>query len=218
VGIGTTSPAAGAALDLSGTGTGGSSMLIPRASTAARPSTPVNGMIRYNSTLKRIEGYQNNSWVNLTSTLMGRLIYEGASNCHWNNSAGANYSDLAADNDCPSPVASSGATAPGTKIPAIIINNLPPGDYEVNANIQFFVNGAGSCRWRFSDGASNSGLVAINNSVESNHLMTGHFSYASAGSRTFRIQAMEVGGTAGPCILANDEYGNYRLDIWVKRL
>jgi hypothetical protein len=35
---------------------------VPSGTTAQRPSSPVNGMIRYNTTLSKLEGYANNSW------------------------------------------------------------------------------------------------------------------------------------------------------------
>jgi hypothetical protein len=35
---------------------------MPRGTTAQRPTVPVNGMIRYNTTLNRLEGYANNAW------------------------------------------------------------------------------------------------------------------------------------------------------------
>lgn len=38
------------------------SLTVPSGTTAQRPSSPVNGMIRYNTTLSRLEGYANNSW------------------------------------------------------------------------------------------------------------------------------------------------------------
>lgn len=36
---------------------------IPFGTTAQRPANPVNGMIRYNTTTLRVEGYANNTWV-----------------------------------------------------------------------------------------------------------------------------------------------------------
>ena len=36
---------------------------IPAGTTDQRPSSPVNGMMRYNTTTLRIEGYANNTWV-----------------------------------------------------------------------------------------------------------------------------------------------------------
>ncbi|MCB1784582.1 MAG: hypothetical protein KDI13_11395, partial [Alphaproteobacteria bacterium] len=42
-------------------------IVIPRGTTAQRPGTPVNGMIRYNSTTNKFEGYESSLWTNLTS-------------------------------------------------------------------------------------------------------------------------------------------------------
>lgn len=36
---------------------------IPAGTTAQRPASPVNGMVRYNTTTLRVEGYANNTWV-----------------------------------------------------------------------------------------------------------------------------------------------------------
>lgn len=39
------------------------SVKIPSGTTGQRPSSPVNGMIRYNTDISRVEGYANNTWV-----------------------------------------------------------------------------------------------------------------------------------------------------------
>lgn len=59
IGIGTTTPHA--ILDVNGTGTL-SAIIVPRDSTANRPTTAINGMIRYNNTSNALEGYVNSSW------------------------------------------------------------------------------------------------------------------------------------------------------------
>jgi hypothetical protein len=35
---------------------------VPSGTTDQRPSSPANGMIRYNTTLSKLEGYANNAW------------------------------------------------------------------------------------------------------------------------------------------------------------
>jgi hypothetical protein len=67
VGINNATPAA--SLDIATT----DSILVPRGTTAQRPSTSVNGMIRYNSTDNLFEVYQGGSWGNLAgaTTLAG---------------------------------------------------------------------------------------------------------------------------------------------------
>lgn len=39
---------------------------VPTGTTAQRPASPVEGMIRYNTTNKNYEGYQDGAWVNIT--------------------------------------------------------------------------------------------------------------------------------------------------------
>jgi hypothetical protein len=43
------------------------SLTLPIGATGSRPAVPVNGMIRYNSTTTRFEGYQGGAWVTLGS-------------------------------------------------------------------------------------------------------------------------------------------------------
>lgn len=63
VGIGTASPATSALLDLTST-TG--SLLVPRMTTTQKNAlTPANGMIVYDSTLDKFQGYEAGAWVNL---------------------------------------------------------------------------------------------------------------------------------------------------------
>lgn len=69
VGIGTAVPQAG--LDVATTGTAGSAIIVPRDTTANRPSAPVNGMIRYNSTNAKLEGYVNGSWQDIAAGATG---------------------------------------------------------------------------------------------------------------------------------------------------
>jgi hypothetical protein len=71
IGIGVTAPQAG--LDIATTGTAASAVIVPRDSTANRPTTLVNGMTRYNSTTNLFEFYQNSGWVNYTTVSDGRL-------------------------------------------------------------------------------------------------------------------------------------------------
>ena len=44
-------------------------LILPVGTTAQRPSTPVVGMFRFNSTTDRFEGYNGASWVILGSVL-----------------------------------------------------------------------------------------------------------------------------------------------------
>jgi len=39
------------------------SFVVPVGTTAQRPSSAVNGMVRFNTTISRLEGYANSTWV-----------------------------------------------------------------------------------------------------------------------------------------------------------
>jgi trimeric autotransporter adhesin len=65
VGIGTTAPIPGTRLDITGTGAAASSIVIPRDTTANRPTTGVNGMMRYNITTNKFEAFQGGAWVDM---------------------------------------------------------------------------------------------------------------------------------------------------------
>jgi hypothetical protein len=68
VGIGTTAPVAGARVDITGTGAAASSIIIPRDTTANRPVSGVNGMMRYNTETNKFEFHQNGTWMNYASS------------------------------------------------------------------------------------------------------------------------------------------------------
>ena len=48
-------------ITLNGTG----AFTVPVGNTAQRPSPAVNGMIRYNTTTSKLEGYINSAWANI---------------------------------------------------------------------------------------------------------------------------------------------------------
>jgi hypothetical protein len=63
--IGTSAVTSGAILDLNGTGTGFSSLIVPRDTASNRP-TGVNGMVRYNTNTQKFEVYEG-VWQNMLS-------------------------------------------------------------------------------------------------------------------------------------------------------
>ena len=77
LGIGTNAPVAGAILDLNGTGTNNSALVLPRTSVALRPAAPVNGMLRYNTDSNKVEAYQGNAWGDLSGGTASALPISG---------------------------------------------------------------------------------------------------------------------------------------------
>jgi len=51
-----------AATNLANVATSGG-IIVPLGTTAQRPASPVNGMVRYNINNNALEGYANNSWI-----------------------------------------------------------------------------------------------------------------------------------------------------------
>ena len=86
VGIGTSSPQA--ILDVYGTGTGQSAIIVPRDTTALRPGG-VNGMIRYNINTNRLEGYENGMWGNISVASAGIAASGTAGAIQYSSGAGA---------------------------------------------------------------------------------------------------------------------------------
>jgi len=84
VGIGTTIPAVGAALDLSNNSTTNSSLLLPIGTTGARPPAGINGMLRYNSSAFEVEAYVNNQWSALTTGGVAAIINLGTTTASTN--------------------------------------------------------------------------------------------------------------------------------------
>ena len=75
VGIGTNSPASG--FDVATTGTVASAIIVPRDTTGNRPSTAVNGMIRYANDTAKFEAYQGGSWQNVIGGTASSLPLNG---------------------------------------------------------------------------------------------------------------------------------------------
>ncbi|RZA08801.1 MAG: hypothetical protein EOP11_03770 [Proteobacteria bacterium] len=67
VAIGTTTPTTGAILDVNGTGAN-SAMMLPRDTTANRPTPGVAGMLRYNTTTNQFETYNGTTWTSPVQT------------------------------------------------------------------------------------------------------------------------------------------------------
>ena len=76
--VDTTGEVDGSALIKSGTDYVASSnntgaMIMPVGTTAQRPASPVQGMVRFNSDTNKFEGYDGTDWINLVSEIWGDL-------------------------------------------------------------------------------------------------------------------------------------------------
>lgn len=154
------------------------------------------------------------------ATLVGANKWVGVSNCTWSVSS-TTYSSYSADTDCNNPTPTGFASAPGTKIPAIVFaNGLPPGDYLIVANSMFYKTGVfdSSAAFRFTDGTNsttaNATYVGTGNTGFGT--ISGRFSYATAqaGPLTIQVQgATPSSASASAQIVANS--ADFGLEIMV---
>jgi len=59
---------------IGGTSAGTSGMAVPNGTTAERPSSPVTGLLRYNSTIANYETYNGAQWVVVGGVTRGKSI------------------------------------------------------------------------------------------------------------------------------------------------
>lgn len=126
------------------------------------------------------------------AVLYGTLRYAGAASCQWTRTANATYGNFTADTDCAAATVTGFASAPGTKIPAIVFSSLPAGEYEIIATGGFMNNGStNTCNFRFHDGTTGTaGNIIFGSGSEIVPTISGRLSYTSAqGSTTINIQA-----------------------------
>ena len=89
------------------------------------------------------------------AALFGTATWVGASSCTWTTTS-STFANYTANTNCSAPTVTGSATAPGTKIPAIVFPSLPVGHYLIVATGNFWnlAGAAGVAYWRFSDGTN----------------------------------------------------------------
>lgn len=154
------------------------------------------------------------------STLVASAFKAGTTNCSWTLTS-TSYADFPTDTDCPAITvdAASGIGSVVTTdddLPQIVINNLPPGTYKVTASFTSNYGAAATIGYRLSDGTTaraEQTSLTDNVDTESFHL-TGTFTYATSGNRTFRVQ----GFASTNVVVINNSSSNNRFQILVERL
>lgn len=134
----------------------------------------------------------------------GTLKYAATTNCSWSSTT-ASMSAFSADTDCPTASVSGSATAPGTKIPGMVVSNIQPGTYKVNVTSGFYAgastSGAQRCLFEVYDGTSSGGMGRLgeneNLGLDYGMSISGLFTYSSVqSSKTFEIRANKEQGNS----------------------
>ena len=187
VGIGTLSPSA--LLDISGSGTN-SAIIVPRATIAQRPTTAVNGMIRYQLDTQALEAYINGAWSGLATT----------------TSTGA-YLPLAGGTMTGAIVGSNGTAA----LPAYAFVDKTTGLYSTGAG-GLTVATAGAARMSF-DSAGNVGIGTTSPSG----LLSAYSGTLGTAAITFRSNANGIyptPATLSGAITSNFSSGGREVNFW----
>jgi len=134
--------------------------------------------------------------------VVGGMTIASAGSCAWDK-ASNDWNDYSADADCASPVTYGDATAPGTKVPHIVFNDLPAGDYilEVQTALDgIWTSGNSRCSWRLTDDSTPSkgvGVELLSDATRNGLAGTkAKFSYSTSGDRTFKLQGNTTAGSA----------------------
>lgn len=156
--------------------------------------------------------------------LYGAIEYAGTASCNWTTGSTSNvYTNFGANSSCPVPSVSGNASAPGTKIPAIVFNSLPPGEYYFVATGIFgnaVNNVTASMRFRFNDGSNGFGYnlaqVQGTATVEmQTSTMIGRFAYSTAQSNvTIQVQSASTSNSNNPFIYNGTSNDSFRIMVY----
>jgi hypothetical protein len=148
---------------------------------------------------------------------VGSLKYAATANCEWSTTS-TSFANFAADTDCASPTVTGGISAPATKIPGFVINNVKPGTYLFIGRGAFRETGGNSTHhgFRFNDGTNSTVQNPLYVGASAGLIfgsINGEITYTTAQSNvTVQVQAF-IGGTDSAQITANGN--NYDLEFSV---
>jgi hypothetical protein len=139
--------------------------------------------------------------------LLGSINYAGTASCSW-NSTSTSFANFAANASCPTATLTGSATAPGTKIPAIVFPSMPAGDYVIIATGTFAASNSATTmdfNGRFSDGTNftapsvlaKAGTGGTAN-ISSTGTLTGRLKYTTDQTNvTLNLQGLTTSGSNG---------------------
>ncbi len=126
----------------------------------------------------------------------GSILWPQTANCIWTITQTSYASDFPVDADCPAPTVAGKVTAPGTKLPHLVMNNAPPGVYVVTYVGQVGTGGEAACRLVDDSGTQLASQVIANAGVAQGRTIMGRIEYTTAANRTIKMQCRSSAGTA----------------------
>lgn len=145
------------------------------------------------------------------ATFYGSATQPGATNCVFSTTGSSSentYNNMGSAGSCASNWTNVGAVSvSGPTTTVLTLNNLPPGSYQVTLVSAALNNSGGQvCNFRFTDGTTPFGYaVASSDSSDTVGPIIGNISYATAGNRTFTIQASAT--STNQCNIQNEAVG-----------
>ncbi len=143
------------------------------------------------------------------ASIYGTAHWAPTSNCEWATANGLPITALPADSDCPDPTVSGGLSAPATKIPAVVANSLPPGDYEVEFSGTYTAKSGTNCVFGVVDEngvAGTNGTVGGSSTTTTNYqggVIKARFTYTTPGNHTFQVFGSDTAAST-TCSIGND--------------
>ncbi len=142
------------------------------------------------------------------ASMYGGVVFPATASCNWFNTASTSFANFSAVSACTLPSGSGiygNASAPATKIPAIVFSSLPAGEYMIVATGSFGKNtsGGSDTYFRFSDGTNTTSAnsVQAGSGYVQGPSIQGRLSYTTAQSNiTIQLQGADGDSTAQPAI------------------
>lgn len=149
------------------------------------------------------------------SQWVGSIDYGYAANCDW-NSTSASFVDFSEDTDCNTPTVTGSVSAPGTKIPAVVVPVDDVGArYVFVARGQFRTGGGtDACAYRFSDGTDSSLQQLGDPGANRGTIIESGITFSSKGSKTVKIQAKSEGAADSCRIQSTLAAREFSIDVY----
>jgi hypothetical protein len=149
---------------------------------------------------------------------VGSITYLATASCDWSVNS-TTIQTPAADTDCPTPTIdgnTSFVSAPGTKIPAIVLSNVKAGEtYEFVVTGEIRSNTSGLIgKIRVSDGTDHSSIASFGeggSGVASTGTYTGRLTFSTGGTKTVNLQ-VSISNVSGSAVVAGS-WSDFRIDV-----